>query len=68
MPLTLSDQDLAELNNEVMGEMRGKELRILMTFLQAKITRQQQEIAASNPEAPSLKSNGHAATEAQPNA
>ena len=72
MPLTLTDQDLAELNNEIMGEMRGKELRLLANFLQVKINRQQQEQEkAAAPVAPPVveppMANGHA-NEDQPSA
>ena len=36
MPLTLSDQDLAELNNFAMEQFRGKEIAALQEWLRRK--------------------------------
>lgn len=54
MPLTLSDQDLAELNTDVMNDMRGKELRVLANWIQAKINRQLQQEAQKVAEPPKV--------------
>jgi hypothetical protein len=39
MPLTLTDDDLNELNR-LMGDMRGTEVRMLVGFIQSKVARQ----------------------------
>jgi hypothetical protein len=73
MPLTLSDQDLAELNIFAMEHFRGKEIAALQNWI---ATKQQQravraataEVAAAaeapkaaKPETPPVATNGHAA-------
>ena len=59
MPLTLSDQDLADLQNMI-GDFRHKEAASLIQFLVAK--QRQQQAAAKAPQeqaAPLPASNGH---------
>jgi hypothetical protein len=59
MPLTLSDQDLVELQNMI-GDFRHKEATSLIQFMVAK--QRQQQAAAKAPQeqaAPPPDSNGH---------
>jgi hypothetical protein len=73
MPLTLSDQDLAELNAFAMEHFRGKEISALQNWM---ATKQQQRAVraataaatsaaevpkAAKPDAPPVATNGHAA-------